>query len=160
MTGTEALIAAMVLTGASTAMQMAGSIQQGNAQAAAANRTAEIARQDRIRAINTADLAAQDQRREHQRTLGAIRASMGSSGLEMAGSPLDVLADSSQEMALDQRRTAYEGQVQGRDYANRINATVAEGKNSRTAGYLGAGTALLSGASKATGQYASYKGYA
>lgn len=156
-----------VVSGLSTALSVVGAISEGNAQRAAANRAAEqdrrdaqIRTQDRINAINTAELAAEDQRREHRRQLATIKASLGSSGVDMAGSPLDVLADSAVGMALDQRRTSYEGQVRGRDAAMGIiganesaDANIAAGKNAKKSSYVKAGSALLSGASKAYGYY-------
>lgn len=121
MTWTAAAIALSVVGGFVSA---AGAQQQASAQAAAANRDAAIADrnakivdQDRQQAIRTAQIAAEDKRRENRRNFAAIRAAYGSSGFELTGSPLDVLSDTSIEMALDERRVEYEGTVRNREGA-------------------------------------------
>lgn len=157
MSGAEPFILA-----ASTVMSTVGAISSANAEAAAAKRDAQIAernrtlaQQDAIQATRTADIAAEDQARDNRRQLAQMRAEMGASGLEFSGSPVDVLADTSIEMALDQRRITYEGVVRGREgaieaqnYADQAAASRQKAKNARAAGYYSAGTAFLSGGSK------------
>lgn len=137
--------------------------EQQDVMAATANRDAQIADrnkrvadQDRQIATRTAELAAEDKRRENRRTYASIRAAYGTSGFELSGSPLDVLADTSVEMALDERRVEYEGQVRNREGAlqmlylqedadgNRIASS-----NYKRAGKSAYGTTLLSGLTKA-----------
>lgn len=122
MTGIEIAVAGLAL--ASTAISVVGAISQGqasmdaySAQATADYRNAALADQDRIQAVQTAQLAAEDSRREHRRQLAQLRAAYGSTGIEFAGSPLEVLQDTATEMALDERRIEYEGQMTGRSYA-------------------------------------------
>lgn len=150
------------LLAAATGMQVIGAIQQGNAQAAANKQQAAIAErnkiladQDRQLALRTAEIAADDRSRENRRKLADVRAAMGSTGLELAGSPLDALADGSLELALDVRRIEFEGKVRGREgaieminYGEEASASRIAAKNARTAGYTSAGAALLSGGSK------------
>lgn len=140
----------------------AGSLYSGFAGAQAANANARIEEQnaqyraqDRITAIRSAEIAADDKRRENRRQYAALRASYGSSGLELAGSPLDVLTDTSMEMALDEQRIDYEGQVQGRDAAIGVNASKnsaamyrSQASTSITSGFLNAGSSLMSGAGR------------
>lgn len=121
MTMTAALIGGTIVSGLVSA---AGAISSANASAAAAKRDAAIsernkilADQDRQQAVRTADIAAEDKRRENRRLLATMKASYGSTGLELTGSPLDVLADTSEEMALDERRISYEGKVKNREGA-------------------------------------------
>lgn len=157
MTGAEPFLLA-----ASTAMSVVSAISQGNAQAASMNHQAKIdernrilADQDRQMAIRTANIAAEDQRREQRRRLADMRASMGATGLEVGGSPLDALADSSIEMALDSRRTDFEGYVRNREgqiemlnYADSAAANRRGAKSARQGGYISAGASLLSGGAK------------
>lgn len=154
------VIALMVASAAASAY---GAIQAGNAQKAAADRQAQIDRQnadlasqDRINAIKTAQLKQEDLNRSNRVQLAAIRNAYGNSGIDLAGSPLDVLADTSTSMALDSARVGYEGEVQGRSKAiqilglqNDANTAEAAGRQAQTAGYITAGTDLLSGAAKA-----------
>lgn len=144
-------------------MSVLGAIGEANATNAAAKNAANVAEsnrliadQDRQRNIRNADIAAEDKARENRRKLADMRATMGSSGLELAGSPLDALADSSIEMALDVRRTRDQGYVANRagaiemqNYTNEANAARASKVNVGMA----AGTALLSGAAKTAGAF-------
>lgn len=123
-------------------------------QVAARNET--IAAQDRITAIRTSQIESDDKKRAHRRELASIRAAYGTTGLELTGSPIEVLTDSSIEMALDQRRIEYEGEVRGREGALRVlglqdeqevasasasNATAA-GNRAAVGAVVGAGTSI------------------
>ena len=160
MTLAAVAIGATVIGGAISAM---GAIQAGKAQQAAANRDAAIsernkviADQDRVQSVRTAELAAEDKRRANRRQMAAMRAAYGSSGFDLAGSPLDVLADTAQEMAVDERRISYEGHVRNREGAlqmlylqeNADSSRVA-GKNARRASYYQAASSLLDAGGKA-----------
>lgn len=161
MTGLEGLAAAA--SAISGVIGAIGSIAAGNAQAAAAEynarvqeRNAKVADQNRKQAIKTADIAAEDKRRENRRVMAAMRAAYGTSGLEMAGSPLDVLEDTALEQELDVSRVQYEGRVRAREGALQMlgfreDATLSrmEGKAAKTAGYIGAAGALVGGAGNA-----------
>ena len=154
---------AIGLTLVSGAISAMGAIQAGQAQAAAAQyeaqiaeRNAKLADQDRILAVQTSQQAAEDKRRDNTRQLAAIRAAYGSSGFELAGTPLDVLSDTSVEMALDERRIEFEGQVKNREgalqmlyYNEDAQLSRFEGKNAKRASYMQAGASLLSSGSDA-----------
>lgn len=157
--------AASAISGVIGAM---GAIQSANAQAAASEYNAKvsernqvIADQNRKVAVRQAELDAEDKRRETRRTLSAIRAAYGSSGLELAGSPLDVLEDSAFESEVDAQRIEYEGRTRNREGAiqmlglqeqatlDRMNA-----KSARSAGYINAAGAIASGAGRALSRVA------
>lgn len=149
-----------------------GAMQSANAQAQASEYNASIAErnkiladQDRQRNIETARIAAEDKARENRRLLSTIRNNYGSTGLELAGSPIDALADSSIEMALDVRRIEHEGQVKGREGALRMlglqeEATMARAaaKNQRASGRMAAMSSLIGGAGGAASTGAQYYG--
>lgn len=101
-----------------------GAMQQAEAQARAAEynakiqeRNALIADQNRKAAIETADVAASDQRRDSRRVMAQMRAAYGASGLELAGSPLDVLEDTALEQELGAQRIEFEGRLRAREGA-------------------------------------------
>lgn len=160
-------IALLVASGVGAAVSAAGAIQQGNAQAAAAahqvqvdNVNETIANQDRAQAIQTADIAQSDKTRQDSQRLAALRADIGSSGLELAGSPLDALTASSNNMALDERRVGYQGELNARSEditaQNDSNASASAQMTEDSANsskYLSAGASLLSGAGKAGANY-------
>lgn len=143
-----------------TAISAIGAISAANAQARAAEynaRTAErdivVADQNRKLAIEQARIDAEDKRRENRRVLASMRASYGASGLELAGSPLDVLEDTAVEQELDAQRIEFEGRARGREGALQMlglqeSATLSrmEGRSARTAGIMGAIGTGLSGA--------------
>lgn len=147
---------------AGTAVQVVGAISSANAESAAAKHQAQIdernkilADQDRQLAVRTAQIAEDDKRRENRRRLADMRNELGSTGLELAGSPLDMLADTSIEMALDERRIGFEGLVRNREgaievqnYAESADASRARAKSARSSGYYSAGAALLTGGAK------------
>lgn len=165
MTGVEvALIAGTV---ASTV----GAIASSNAQAAAAegaanaasykqavaNRNATIAAQKRHLRVQQARSDAEDVRRKNSRRMSQMRANYGASGVDLAGTPLDVLEDASAELELDAQRIEHQGKVAGYEGALQIlglqdDAALAgmerdnarsRAKSAKTAGYINAfGTAV------------------
>ena len=111
-----------------------GAIQAGNAENNAAQYNAESARRE-------AESRETAQRTAAQRQLGSIRAGVSKSGATMAGTPLAVLSESAANAEIDALNTRYSGQREAALYE-------ARGKNARTAGYMRAGTSLLSSAGK------------
>lgn len=115
-----------------------GAMQSANAQAAAANynaqiqeRNAVIADNNRKTATRQAEIAVEDKRRETRRTLSSIRAAYGNSGLDLAGSPLDVLEDTAIESELDAQRIEYQGRVANREGAIQVLGLKEEAQLSR-----------------------------
>lgn len=139
---------------ASAVVGFMGAIQQGNAAEASAKANAQALREQRKQDIQTAQIAAEDKRRDQRRQLSSLRASYGSSGIELAGTPLDVLSDTSMEMALDSRRIEYEGEVRGRESETRARIALAEGKNAKKASRISAFSSLLSAGSSIAGMSA------
>lgn len=158
-----AVIVSLVGTAVGGVVSAIGARQAASAEAdrfryeqQVAQRNETIASQDRIMAIRTSQIESDDKKRAHRRELASIRASYGTTGLEMTGSPLEVLTDSSIEMALDQRRIEFEGEVRGREGALRVlglqddqEVAAASAKNAKAAGnraavgaIVGAGTSI------------------
>lgn len=145
---------------AGTAVSAIGAIGSAKAQSAAASYNAQIADRDvvvadqnRKLAIEQARIDAEDKRRDNRRVLSSMRAAYGASGLELAGSPLDVLEDTAIEQELDAQRVEFEGRARGREGALQMlglqeSATLSrmEAKSAKSAGYMGAIGAGLSGA--------------
>lgn len=153
-------VAGMAASAQATSAQM----QSDMNNAAVAERNKKFADQDRQLAVQTAQLATEDKDRENRRNLAALRAAYGASGLEMAGSPLDVLADTSIEMALDSRRTEYEGQVRNREGVVQMLSLEEEAANSRRsaknagkAGQIATVGSFFSMGAKAAGQAYTYQ---
>lgn len=143
---------APILTVVSGVVSAVGQIAAANAQAAASEYNAKIQERNAIVAqqnIQNSDQATQaeldNKRREKRRTMAAIRAAYGASGVDIAGSPLDVLTDTSMELEADINTTAQEGRIRKRELGmqkqghkeqaqlDRMSASA-----SRTAGFFGA----------------------
>lgn len=144
MTGLEIIgalsAAASIASGVVGAM---GAMQQGKAASAAANYQAQVADRNAKIARQQATVEQDDQRRENMRQLGAIRAAYGGSGLEMAGSPLDVLEDTSIEQELDVDRIGYRGTLRALGETDKANLARAEAENAKSAGAIGAVSSIL-----------------
>lgn len=135
---------------ASTAVAAFSAIQQGNAAKQAADYNATISMQNAGIARSDAQAQATQIERENLLRLGSIRAAQGKAGgAAGAGSILDVLGDVAAQGELDKQFALYEGEQRARGYTNTANLDTFSGKQARTAGYMKAGTELLSGAAKA-----------
>jgi len=107
-----------------TVLSAFGVYQSAQANAAAADYNARVADRDRTVAdqnrkavLDQSRIDAEDKRRENRRVMASIRASYGASGVELAGSPLDVLTDTALEQETDTQRIEYEGRIRGREGA-------------------------------------------
>lgn len=123
-----------VLGAVGTGLSVVGAIQGGKADASANQFNADAARRE-------AASREAAQRTAAQRQLGSIRAGVSKSGATMEGTPLMVLSESAANAEIDALNTRYSGQREGALYDSRA-------RNARTAGYMRAGTSLLTGASR------------
>lgn len=156
-------VIAAVASIASGVIGAVGAIQQGKAQASAAKynaavqeQNAKISERNRAISLSQTESDAADKAREVRRTLASIRANYGSSGLDMAGSALDVLEDSAIEGALDVTKIRYQGDVKAQGYrdeayAQRNGAELSRmnAKSASTAAGIGAASSILGGISNA-----------
>ena len=91
--------------------------------------------------------------REGKRLKSRQRAAYAKAGVRMEGSPLEVLADTQAQADLDEMIIKHGGYVTERAHQRSAMWERRAGKSAQTAGYIGAGTSLLSGA------YSAYSGY-
>ncbi len=135
---------------ASAAVAAYSAVQQGKAAKATANYNAAISMQNAE--IARADAAAQaaQQDRENYLRLGAIRTAQGKAGGAAGeGSVLDVLGDAAAQGELERQNIIYQGEQRARGAVNTANLDTFSGKQAQKAGYLKAGSELLSGAAGA-----------
>jgi hypothetical protein len=137
---------AEIALAASAALSAAGAVAQGNAAKSAANFNAAVARQNADIARTNAEADSEKQERQGRLLAGRQRAAAGASGTTPEGSPLEVMADSALESELDALTTRYRGELQARSYGQDATLQGMRGDAAQTAGYIGAGTALLTGA--------------
>jgi hypothetical protein len=139
---------------ASAAVSAIGAIQQGKAAKAAADYNATISIQNAQIARADAAAMAGQQDRENYLRLGAIRAAQGKSGGEVGeGSVLDVLGDTAAQGELEKQNIIYQGEQRARGFTNTATLDTFSGKQAQTAGYMKAGSELLSGGANAAYAY-------
>lgn len=111
-----------------TAIGMAGSVVGGLAQQGQMNAQAKQARE--AGSFNAARI-----REQGHDVMGRMRATLGKSGLQNEGSPLDALAQSAGDIELDATAAEHQGRVQAATYK-------AAGKGAMYGGIFGAGKVL------------------
>lgn len=145
-----AAIPAMMI--ASAVVSAAGAMSQAHAASAASNYNAQIATQNASAAAAQGQAASEAQARDSQRKIGSAIAAYGAAGVEAgAGSPSDVLADSSRQATLDNLSTQYNYKLKGLGYTDQAALDKSNASNATTSGYLSAAGSLIGGASKAYG---------
>lgn len=161
-----------VLLGVGTLTSATGTYMQGQAQADAAEQRGDAAR---INAANTIIAYKEKERayrREAARKMSTQRTLYGASGLDIAGSPLDVLADQAFEFEKEARAIRWQGSQEVFKWETEAGQADAFADSARKTSILGAGATILSGLGQAalsyrdsggsgrsryrTGDYASY----
>jgi hypothetical protein len=168
-----AMMAASLAASAAAAGASAyGAVQQGKAAEGQANYQAAVGRNNAIIAERQARDAEERgaseelaQRRQTAAGLGKQRAGMAANGVDLSsGSPLDILGDTAAFGELDAltvrsnaAREAYGYRNQASQFTSDAAAQKIAGRNTRKASYIGAGSTLLTSASQAGGNYATFK---
>lgn len=150
-----------------TAFQALGSIQQGNAQAAAYDTQAQGARYNAAVAREQADLALKvsgaqqmQQRREARQFLGRQRAMAAQAGVGTGGSTADIMEQSEVLAELDALNLAYDGLLRARGFTTQADldefsasAYASQAKSAKRAGVLGAIGSIAMGAYQMRGSF-------
>jgi hypothetical protein len=165
---------ALAATAVSGVVAAGGAVMQGQAQAkqakyqsAVERNNATIAGWQATDAQQRGQIEEQRQRLATARLRGAQRAGMAANGIEIdSGSPLDVLMDTAQLGELDAltirsnaEREAYGFRSQSGNLMAQAGLTQMAGRSAQTAGYIGAGSTLLSTAATAGDRMMTYKKY-
>lgn len=117
-----------------TALDVLGSISDAESQAKAMEYNAKIIEQN-------ARINEENARRQGRSRLSAINAAYGKSGVQMQGTPIEVLSGQAGEIELEALASRYQGAMEAS--AKRYQAS-----QTRTGGYWGAAGSLLKGATK------------
>jgi len=147
---------------ASTAVSTVGSLASGAAQAQSAQAQAQAAaynaavqraqaEQERM----AGQMEAQDRRDQGEKQLGALRARVGGSGVDMTGTPLLVAGALDKETETNVSRTLYGSSLRARSLESgaKLNDMAMNNHNDAASSaysnaFIGAGTSLLGGVSK------------
>lgn len=142
----------------SMAFTVVGALSQANtarqnaqAQSAAADYNAQVARNQAYSALQESTAAQLAQRRRSAQLLGSQRAAVAQSGVGFGGSTKDILEQSETLSELDVLNLAYEGEMKSRGYLGQadleaFNASQARrnARSATTAGFINAGSAIAS----------------
>lgn len=160
-----------VISGISTVMGFIGKIQAGQAAASADRYNAQIAANNATIARQRATLAGQEGEvnaaREEQKTkakIGGILANQGASGVDVnSGSSVDTRASEAMVGAQDAiniranaARTAYGYETEAMNATAQSNLDKSRAKSDAMAGYISAGSTVLSDVANPQGPFANY----
>lgn len=163
-TGTAAAVIGTVLTIASTAAGVIGSIQKGNAEKAAYNYQAQVNRNNAVIARNNAAAERQAgieearmQRIKTIQRIGSQQTGMAAGNIDVTqGTALDTIEDTATMGELDALNIQYNAEKRALNYeqqadnfTNQANMDIIAGKNASTAGKINAVALGLEGAGKA-----------
>lgn len=124
----------------------AGSVAAGSQANKVAEYNAKVAENNAVAAQQSAAYEAGLTRENVRRVIGAQRAAGASSGLDTtSGTPVAVLGDTAQQGEMDVLAQLYSGNAAAVGYRNDARRMKAEGRAQKQAGFINAGTSLLSG---------------
>lgn len=143
---------APILMGLSAAMSAVGAIAGGNAAGAAADYNAKVAKDNAHTAEVQGFMQSEAAREAGARSEGEAAATIGASGVQSgSGTALETLRESAINTQLDVLAARYTAGSQARAYNAQAAGDKAAASSARIGGYLGAGAALLKGASGIAG---------
>lgn len=137
-----------VLTAGSAVVGAVSAVGQGIAASNAAKYNAAVQRnQAEAETLQSVAKATEVATRTRQK-VASTRAAFAQNGFEISGSPLDIVNAVAQQGELEQLTALYDGSQRARGLRASAELNDYQAKNAMTAGYIGAGTSILSGASK------------
>lgn len=139
-TGLEFLVAAAAATGA------VSSIQQGRAARAAHEFNVQLAERDAETARRAAAADEVEARRQAAKRVGSQRAALAASGVDLTGTPLDLLAETAEDDELNALRVRFGGETQAQGFQGRAASERFSGRQAMRAGVIGAVGQGLTGA--------------
>lgn len=140
---------AVALSIVGTVVGAIGQIQQANAAAAAADFNAKVNERNAVIAKNAAVVNEQTQRRRTAKILATSRANIGASNIQIAGTPLRVLAETAALGELDALTIRFEGEERATGFRLGASLDRASAANLKSQGIgLAAGT-IFGGIGKA-----------
>ncbi len=154
--GLETATILTIATIVSTVASAAGAIYAATQASSAEEYNAAAAEKQGEQSQMAAEAEAEDRRRRARYLLGQQLVAAGSSGIALEGSPLSVMVDSGIQEDLEARRIRYRGYLEASGARSQAALSRYQAGQYMTAGYMRAGSSLLSGAGQT---YRTYKGY-
>jgi argininosuccinate synthase len=142
---------AAAVTGA--AVSAYAQYEQGVAQQQAARYNARVLQNQALVASYSAQVQRQQQENRLRRLQATQRTVSGASGVTTEGSPLAVMMDTATQGAYEQALTTYAGEGRSAGYTSGAGLAEFQGRQAATAGAVGAGGSLLTGAGSGVAAY-------
>jgi len=133
------------LAGAGMGLSAISSIAGGNQAAAADSANAQIEKQKAQAALATSEAQATQVQQQTNQKMGEIAADYGASGVEMKGSPLNVMMSNAIQGQLSKQLTLYQGSVNANYDQNQAQLDQNKAAQDQSSGWLKGGTTLLTG---------------
>jgi hypothetical protein len=138
---------ALLLAGVGTAVSAAGSVMQGNQQAAMAEAQAKAQEQQALADARASDFEIMQESRKQELVAANARAQVGASGVAFQGSPTSVLTANAGQASLDIAAIRYGSQLRQNNMRDQAAITRFSGQQAKKAGLFNAGSAIVSGLS-------------
>ena len=139
---------AIILSVAATAASTYAAYEGGRQQKKAADLSAKLAERDAENARAAARIRAENYAEEARRRMATMRAGYAASGVTMEGTPLLVMMETAREVEKDIQRIKWGGEAQASAFEGEAGLQRMIGKQAYQTGIMGAGTSLLTGASR------------
>ncbi len=139
----QAVTTPQAIKGIGAGLKIGAQIGGGIAGRQAAQFQAGIARQNAVAIVQQAQAREVRLRREQRRRIGLTRASFGAAGVQLPGTPLDVLAEQALEAEEDAQLIRFGGRVRAREQLIRASVFEAQGRGSILGGFSAAGGTFL-----------------
>jgi len=143
----------MIMAAVGTAVSVMGQIQQGKQANKISQYNAAVAQQNAEATRQSYQYQADQKRAESEKTLARQRALYGKAGVELSGTPLDLMAETASEYEMDALMLEREGKLAIYRGGSQSEIDLLTGKSSKTASYYGAGSTLLTGGSSMLNAY-------
>jgi hypothetical protein len=150
MSGLEAIlpIVSAVAGLVGTVVSVAGAIGQSQSQGQQYDYNAQVAEANAQAARQSAAFEEERTRERARRLQGSQRAAYAKAGVQMVGSPLEVLDETAIEAELDAQAIRYGGAVRAGQELSQAEIDRRRGREARGGGYVSAGATILTGVSQ------------
>lgn len=146
-----------ITTMAGAVLSAYGAVQHADAAKKAAFYNADLNTRNATIAYDQASAEAAMVRRQAAQVQGSAVAGYGASGVQLEGSPLDVLASSAAQAKLDEETVNYRGNLKAMGYYSNAELDRMAGTTAVQQGQLQAASSFLTGVGNA-GSYYTYAG--
>ena len=128
-----------------------GALSLGKSQQQAAEYNAQIARQNAMLAKKQAERDAALVKQQGFKSMGAMRAAVGASGLTMEGSFTDIMMESAFNIKQDELNILYQGELAARGFEVEARQQIFAGEVARVQSRYRAVSALMTGGAQSYG---------